>query len=383
MSSREWLSTLNPQRIQWCCDQLHITIGQLANQLTINPDRLAGAQLTMSQLRKVADYFGHGIFFFAEPGKPNEAIHSPQFRTIGEQTRLDSNLYKLIRRAERHRDLFIEMLEGTGEKPFFNPPNLEGDMADIAAIVRNWLRIDYNRREPYGFDEYRELIEEKGVFVQQSMGYQGKWKVNNPEKMLGFSLAHPEMPVIFVTKTSKPRQAFTLLHELGHLLLHHDSFFDDDINFRSSVTSPKEQEANAFAGHCFLTDEVLSGLDVPKAYEEYDEYFKPTAEKRGISVEVVVVALLKKRQIRQRDYEDYIQYRDARKDAEERIRSVSQGDKTIPRNWRHREPLHIFGKRYVNAVLDSTQRGDISLYKACKSLDNIKVSAIQRLFHGD
>lgn len=377
MSSRESLSVLNPQRIQWCCNQLHITIGELARQLGINEGRLAGAQLTMPQLRKVADYFDHSIFFFAEPDEPKETIHSPQFRTIGEQARLDSNLYKLIRRAERHRDLFIEMLESAGDKSQFSPPVLEGDMAHKAEAVRNWLGIDYNRGESYGFDEYRELIEAKGIFVQQSMGYKGKWKVNNPDKMLGFSLTHTEMPIIFVTKTSEARQAFTLLHELGHLLLHRDSFFDNDTNFRSSVASPKEQEANAFAGHFFLTDEVLSGLNVPKTYEEYDEYFEPIAGKRGISVEVVVVALLKKDQIRQRDYDSYIQFRSERWSGEEST------DEKSPRTWRHREPFHIFGKRYVNAVLDSIQRGDTSLYKACKSLDNIQVSAIQRLLHGD
>ncbi len=338
--------------------------------------KLANAQLTMAQLRKVADYFGHSIFFFAEPGEPDEAIHSAQFRTIGKQTNLDSNLYKLIRQAEEHRDLLIHMLESAGEKLQFNPPALNGNMANKAETVRNWLGIDY-ALENYNFAAYRELIEEKGVFVQMSMGYRGQWKVDNPDKMLGFSLLHPVMPVIFVTKTSEPRQTFTLFHELGHLLLHSDSFFDDALNFRSSVTSCKEQEANNFAGKCFLTDEYLAGLGVPESYEKYDEAYEVVTDERGISVEVVVVALLKKGRISKKDYQNYVEYRNKMKGA------IGNKDVAISRKWRHREPFHIFGARYVSAVLDSMQRGDMSLYKACKSLDNLKVSSMQKLLHGD
>ena len=376
MNSAKRLSVVNPQRIQWCCEQLQMTVGQLAGQLKMDPDRLAAAQLTMAQLRRVADYFDHGIFFFAEQGEPDGAIHSAQFRTIGEQAKLDSKLYKLIRRSERHRDLFIEMLEDGGEVLRFNPPTLEGDMVDKAAVVRDWLGIDYGRKEPYDFDEYRGLVEAKGIFVQRSMGYAGKWKVDDPDKMLGFSLVHPVMPVIFVTKTSMQRQTFTLFHELGHLLLHGDSFFDDALNFRNMVTSGKEQEANAFAGHCLVADDVLGGLDVPASHEQYDECFGAIAQRRGISVEVVVVALLKKGLIAQQDYAGYKGGGDGKPMDDEE-------DKSAPRTWRHREPLHIFGGGYVRAVIDSVHRGDMSMYKACKCLDNIKVSGMQKLLKGE
>ena len=47
--------------------------------------------------------------------------------------------------------------------------------------------------------------------------------------------------------------------------------------------------------------------------------------------------------------------------------------------WRHREPLHLFGNRDVRTILDAMNADRVSLNKASGFLDNIKVSDVRKL----
>ena len=380
MSNRETLECINPKRIQWCCKQLSMSLAELASELKLSAPKLESAQLTMNQLRQVAKYFGHSIFFFVEKNLPKRTVHSPQFRTIGEQTKFNNNLYKIIKQVERHRDLFIDLLSDAGEPPKFNKPQLNGSIGNKATAVREWLGITANIK--YDFDKYRKLVEAKGIFVQQSMGYAGQWQVKEPNSMLGFAINHPSMPTIFITKTSPERQTFTLFHELGHLLLHNNSFFDNEANLNSDATKKNEKEANTFAGHCLVTSDTLKQLTIPNRVEEYGNAFYQKAKDLGISTEVLVVSLLKNKQISHSDYAQFKAVEQAKhreRKREEAIQQQKTEKKPIPRKFRHLEPLHIFGNNYVHTVLDSMQQGDVTLYKASKLLDNIKVTDVQEL----
>ncbi len=381
MSSREVITCLNPERIQWCCDQVHIDLRRLSDATKIPEEKLGRATLTENQLRKVAEYFGHSIFFFAEAGSPDKnVIHSAQFRSLGKQVDLNQNLYKIIRRVEQHRDLFIDLLEDAGEAPVFQPPDFSGSTAGMADSVRQWLQMDpkcvKDAKDKYRY--YRRLIQDKGIFVLQSLNYKGMWKVRNPEKMLGFSINHQKLPTIFITKTSSSRQTFTLFHELGHLLLHGGSFLDESANFRSNASSEKEVEANDFARQCLLPDDILEELEVPADHCKYHEFFRDISDELGISVEVILVALLKTCRIKQSAYKAY------KKLQEENYEKSKKGEKQdslqkVPRAWRHREPLHIFGPRYVDTVLGAMQQGELTLHKASRCLDGIKATDIKKL----
>jgi hypothetical protein len=49
------------------------------------------------------------------------------------------------------------------------------------------------------------------------------------------------------------------------------------------------------------------------------------------------------------------------------------------REWRHREPKHLFGDRYVRTVLDALQSRQITLAKASDCLDSLKTKDIRTL----
>jgi len=100
----------------------------------------------------------------------------------------------------------------------FNPPNLEGLSVEQAAnAARQWLGL----ADTNDFESYREAIEAKGVLVFRSNGYNGKWQIAKENPILGFALYDEVCPVIVVKKQPwETQQCFTLMHELGHILLH-------------------------------------------------------------------------------------------------------------------------------------------------------------------
>lgn len=84
------------------------------------------------------------------------------------------------------------------------------------------------------------------VFV--SNGYNGKWQIDKENPVRGFSLYYDKLPVIVVKKQAgMGAQAFTLIHELAHLLLHKQSVIDDEEDFHSY--QGMEKEANEFASN--------------------------------------------------------------------------------------------------------------------------------------
>jgi Zn-dependent peptidase ImmA (M78 family) len=69
------------------------------------------------------------------------------------------------------------------------------------------------------------------------------------------------------------RQRFTIAHEIGHFVLHLGSVSDsveDDVFYRSNLTSRQEAEANAFAADILMPWELInrltdSGQNTPEA----------------------------------------------------------------------------------------------------------------------
>ena len=310
------ISNINKDIIQWCCDEVSITFADLAAGTHIPEHKLRATILTFNQLDKIADYFGYDLLFFLAPKLPQiDRIHSVAFHTLANQEiPFDSNIKKIVEQVESHRDLYLYLLEDLGEEHHLHLPKLSGSVTDKAQTIRKWLNIETD--QSYDFDKYRRSIESKGILVFQSIGYAGKWQVKN-KALIGFSINHDITPAIFVKKTSPQQQTFTMFHELGHLLLHHNSFIDDQDSLKHDHHSENEREANQFATQCLLP-------------EKFSEKF--TSDR-----------------------------------------------KLIPRTCRYQEPVHIFGNAYVQTVLDSLNSNQITLNKASGYLDRLKIADIKKL----
>jgi len=374
----ERIQSINQTRVRWSCDDRGITPAKLAEEAGISEaslDRmLAGEEgLTFPQLQRIAKFFNRGVLFFLEPGPVNEEhLHTSQFRTITNQVPdLDAKTKALIERVERQRAIFLSLREDLGDADqnrFAAPVLPTNDPKQAAKNARGWLGVGAEN----SFETYRKAVEDRGILVFRTNGYNGAWQIEKGSPIIGFSLFDPLCPAIVVKKqTYESRQTFTLMHELAHILLHQNSFIDqeDDLSSRQG----NEQQANAFAGYLLVPDTFLTEIDDrqrPSNASEYDEWLKPFRRAWGVSTEVVLRRLLEENRLSSSAYGAYREW-------VSQVSITDTGGGT--RQYRYREPKHIFGEPFVRTVLDALSARQITLAKASTYLDNLKIKDVHQL----
>ncbi|MGE0433195.1 MAG: ImmA/IrrE family metallo-endopeptidase [Planctomycetota bacterium] len=372
----ERISFVNAQRVVWACQDRGITVDELAEFTHIALATLkkvvsgVGGGLTFSQLQKLAAFFNRGVLFFLDPGPVDATTaHSAAFRTITNQKpTLAPKVKSIVDRVEKYRQLYLELLEDLEtESPKFKPPKMYDNPSETARSVRRWLGLGIRN----DFDSYRKAIESKGVLVFRSSGYAGKWQIPKDSEVSGLSIYYSILPVILVrAERVRARQSFTLAHELGHLLLHQSSFVDDEDNFYS--TTGREREANQFAGHFLMPDELLAEIPdgAPTRADRLDDWLKRYRADWGVSTESILVRLVAAGRLPKTVYSDYKNWQRTLPPRE---------DEAAPRLYRHREPIHILGRPFVQTVLDAMSSQLVTMHKAGAYLDNLKMRDLHQL----
>ncbi len=374
----ERIQSINIERINWCCADQGITLDELASETGVakaSLDRLMEGEnsLTFNQLHKIASHFGRGVLFFLEAGPVNEAqAHSPQFRTLANQKpELSFKLKALIERVEKQRDVYLSLREDLDnvDRPIFTPPELPAQNPQEAArITRLWLGLS----ETNNFETYREAVEAKGILVFRSNGYTGKWQIAKENPILGFALYDATCPVIVIKKLAwDTQQSFTLMHELGHLLMHRESSIDDERDMYSY--QGREREAKAFAGSLLVPNHYLAGIrddERPDEVSLYDSWLERQKRAWGISPEVILRRLLDSGRLPQDRYTAYREWR---------TQTVMPQREGGSRAFRNREPRHVFGDVFVRTVFDSLYARNITLNKASNYLDSLKIKDLRKL----
>lgn len=374
------IESINRDRILWCANERGLSLDDVGMESGVPAQALTrlmddGVGLTFAQLRKLADYFGRGVLFFLDEGPVDEArIHTVQYRTLTNQKpELSHTIRKLIERVERQRELYLALREELHEDdyPVFKPVNVMADQPAVAAAtVRDWLSLG----QANTFDAFRAAVEARGILVFRSNGYAGRWQIAKDSPILGFSLYSDVCPVIVVKKSRwEAQQTFSLMHELGHLLLHRSSSIDDDADMHSHVG--RERDANAFAGHLLVPNARLAQVrddDRPNAVELFDSWLAPYRQKWGVSGEVILRRLLDAGRLSQVHYKAYRAYVHG-----QTFNDDDEGGGS--RAYRYREPKHIFGDMFVRTVLTAFGSRRITATKACSYLDGLKLSDLHHL----
>ena len=376
----EKIQGINPQRIAWCQKERRLTLEQLSVEVDVALETLQRVMkgkdaLSAGQLGKLGKYFNRGMLFFLDENPVNEKkLHSPQFRSITNQKPdIASKLTALVERIEKHRQVYISLLEDLGEDVDreWHPAKITSDIGNIkqtADTVRDWLGLTDN----IDFSEMRRAVEGKGIMVFLSNGYKGQWQIDKKDPIRGFSLYYPRFPVITIKKQrSEGAQAFTMMHELGHLLFHRDSFVDDDKDFYSY--QGKEKVANEFAGSVLVPDRFMEQVNFRNFPMEdivgYDGYLKEYCQRWCVSTEVILRRMLNKRLMTQKNYQGYRKWK----------KSQPRPEQGGGARYRYKEPVRVFGEPFVRTVLDALHNKHITLAKASSYLDNLKIKDLRQL----
>jgi Zn-dependent peptidase ImmA (M78 family)/transcriptional regulator with XRE-family HTH domain len=372
------IKSVNIDRIRWCMADRNITAEELAAEIGVKDEKIRAIlngeeALSLTQLKNIAKYFNRGLLFFISQGEVNETkLRTSGFRTLTNQhPGLDAQVKALMERVERQRQIFLSLREELGEDEMqsFQPPRIDQHNPKAAAsVVREWLNVN----DDCSFDGYRRSIELKGILVFRSNPYIGPWRVPSESEIEGFSIYHDNYPIIFVRKReARQRELFTLAHELGHLILHREGSIDSEENIFS--VQSREREVNAFAGHLLVPEDALSRIvdsQRPHNPQDFDDWLRNPARNLGVSVEVLLRRLLDDGRLSRNAYKAYRTWKNEQ---------VSTLTGFAPRSYRHREPVGVFGKSFVGTVLEALGAKQITITKASRFLDNIKITDVHKL----
>ena len=378
---KEVVKGVNSRRILWFLEHWNISVQQFASETKIAEstiERLMDGRdvLTVKQLKRIAEYFNQSMLFFL-CGEPisEQQIYSPQFRTIMNQEPVISRKVKiLLQNIEWQRKVYLSLLDDLGEdvRKSWYPDELDindNEIKHTADLTRSWLGLERS----VNFNSLRKSVESKGIWVVVTNGYLGRWHIAKDSLIRGFCFYHNHLPVIVIRKQNSPApQAFTLFHELAHLLFHKRSFVDDESNLYEQQGN--ERIANEFAGNVLVPDRYLDNLnldqilyaksdDLPKLLEVFNNQW-------CASTEVILRRLRDEQMI---PSEKYSAYRNWTMHHQPSGHSGGRG------RFRDREPIAMFGVNFVGTVISALQGNQITLAKASSYLDNLKISDLRKL----
>ena len=235
------MAWLNPEILIWARETAGLDREAAARKLDLKAargmsgrDRLAAIEAgdvvpTAALLRRMARQYHRPLLSFYLPKIPAPAELGQDFRTLPEQGDPSNVLLAtLLRDVKARQALVREILEDdedSVEVGLVGAAAGTSDSEKLAAMLVQTIGFDRDAYRAHAriedaFGYLRELIEAKGVFVILA-GDCGHWSSAIEVRIFrGFAIADRLAPFIIVNdQDAKSAWAFTLLHELAHLLI--------------------------------------------------------------------------------------------------------------------------------------------------------------------
>lgn len=256
---------INPPLLEWAVAESGYPLERVAKAVPVKEERLrawlnAEMQPTMRQVEKLAHFLQRpfSVFFLPEP--PKLAPLAAEYRRLpkvkpGEES---PELRLALRRMLLRRETALDLMDELGEVPV--PFTLAAHQSEGAAAVATRLRaalgftVAAQLAQPdasRAWNAWRDAAEHLGLLVFQFS------KVPLDEAR-GVALLSAPMPVVGINSKELPEaKAYTLLHEVVHLMLANANEEAAAINERRS--EQQWQEVERFA------EQVASMTLVPEA----------------------------------------------------------------------------------------------------------------------
>jgi Zn-dependent peptidase ImmA (M78 family) len=266
---------VKPDVIAWAIDSSGWKTEDLAEKLKTNKiiiDRWTTGDSAPSirQLEELSRYLKRplSVFFLSQP--PHEEPPPSDFRTLSKNRgEFDKETLLVLRRARRLQRLSRELSENldTPLKPLLALASLSDNASEVGRFKRQELHIiDDTQMEWSDYEEFAELrsrIEELGIFVFQM-------RMPLPDAR-GFALVDEPPPVIVLNTRDHIRpRIFTLIHELGHVLLKISGIDSPEASISNPRADKVEKWCNEFAAE-FLLPRALLEKEVQKMRESISD----------------------------------------------------------------------------------------------------------------
>lgn len=172
------------------------------------------------------------FFLSAPPEKePKKYVDRRTFAgTVYQKTSYE--LWAEIDRIIENRRVMMDYLEEDNTYPPIPAFSSNITLEEIASAIRQFLQIDppYRTKSFYGgngFNYFRDVFEKHGIMVSQITGV-------SLEEMKGLSIYYDLFPIVAVNNKDYERaKAFSLFHELAHLIRRSSSLCLIDFNERN------------------------------------------------------------------------------------------------------------------------------------------------------
>ena len=257
--------------VPWARERMNVDREQLAQKVgtkahIVEAWETGEGRPTIKQLRKMARALERpeGHFYLDNP--PDEPAPRLEMRRVfgGSPVEDTYAFAREVQRIQRRREIVLELFELLGEEPpeLPEPFSLENDPEYVGRTVRtDLLRLPVEEQVQWGDDyealrTWRKALEDSGVLSFQLTGVE-------MSEARGVAMARRPLPVVaFNAKDSVRGRIFTLLHEVGHVLLG-----DSTLHAQSPLAgrSREERWCNHFAAVVLIPEENLLSLDIVRA----------------------------------------------------------------------------------------------------------------------
>ncbi|MCE2400064.1 XRE family transcriptional regulator [Candidatus Poribacteria bacterium] len=300
----EYINGINPEILKWARERSGYSEEAAAKALNKNKSFIIECEsgdraLTYVQLETLADKYKRPVALFFLPDPPEEPIFEENVTLRSTDVKkLKPRTLFLFRQAYSRQ---LSLMELNNQK---NPSEdliyrdlqlLPSDITlnnqnafELAEKSRAYLDISVEMQsnwenEKIALENWRYHIQEKGIFV-----FKDAFK---DELVDGFCLMHEEFPVIYLNN-SRPsvRQIFTLIHELGHVLVGKNGITPDIIGSIKIESADLESFCNQFASE-FLVP--TKDFEKRLIFSEYDDVvIQKLAKFYNVSRPVILLKLI-------------------------------------------------------------------------------------------
>lgn len=378
---------VKPELLRWARNRAKVKLEDAAKAAHVTVERLQAWEHggedapTLGQLRNLAAayHFPLAVFYLPEPPKDFAPLRDFRRLRDAEEEPISANLAFHIRSAYDRRELALEMFQELQSEPTRFPltASLSDDPEKVGRAIREFLKVDSeSQRRAAGqgraFDYWRRRLEESDVLVFVVSG--PHWSVDLKE-MRGFAIAMPDLPVIVVNGRdySQGGKAFTLIHELCHVLLGESGISNgagDDPALKPADRKV-ERFCDAVAAATLMPRELITAFDEAAGTGVRtwtNDELKPIAGALGVSRHALLLRFVSLKRASWDHYREWAEKFDEEARLADEARAKDQKPAAIPRpvmlmSWNGRSFTRLVLRTYYD---DRITLNDVSSYLGAK-----------------